>query len=43
MTDSGKGSSGNSSASSPGSEVNDKDSDYGVVRANLLLGLAMSK
>ena len=29
--------------STPGSEVNDTDSDYGVARANLLLDLAMSK
>ena len=43
MADYKKISSDNLNANSPGSEGNDKDSDYSAVRANLLLSLAMSK
>ena len=43
MADYRKTSSDNLNANSPGSERNDKDLDYDSVRANLLLGLLMSK
>ena len=39
----GETSSDNVNVNSAESEGNDKDSDYGAVRANLLLGLAMLK
>ena len=42
MTDSGERFSDNSSACSPASEGSNTVSDCGVVRANFLLGLAMS-
>ena len=42
MADYGETSSDNSNANSPGSEGNDKDSDYGTVREKLL-SLVMSK
>ena len=43
MTDYREKSSDNLNANSPGSQGNNKDSDYGAVRAKLLLGLAMGR
>ena len=43
MADYRETSSDNLNTNSPGSEGNNKDLDYGTVRANLPLGLAMSK